>query len=45
MATGMLTVGILVAAAPLAKPDADMQKVLDALAGLHPKPIATPFPP
>jgi acetyl esterase/lipase len=31
----------LLAAAPLAKPDADMQKVLDALASLRPKPIAT----
>ena len=44
MATGMLTLGLLVAAAPLAKPDADMQKVLDALAGLRPKPIATLSP-
>ena len=38
---GLATLTALLAAAPLAKPDHDMQKVLDALAALKPKPIAT----
>ncbi|MEP6687089.1 MAG: alpha/beta hydrolase [Gemmatimonadales bacterium] len=39
-----LAVLALLAAAPAAKPDDDMQKVLDALAALGPKPIATLSP-
>jgi acetyl esterase/lipase len=42
-----LALGAVAAAltfAPLAKPDADMQRVLDALAALKPKPIATLSP-
>lgn len=34
-------VGALIAAAPIATPDPDMKRVLDALASLHPKPMET----